>query len=94
MKGTNVIKDIVVPFFVSLSVEITMIFIQSKMNNINVFNIILYIIILFVLIGFIIYRVKSKQQIVKVYEKYNDSKQDIIKDCKKSSKIILFGISG
>lgn len=61
MKDTNVFKEIVVPFFVSLFVEITMIFIQSKMNNINVFNIILYVLVLFILIGFIIYRVKSKK---------------------------------
>lgn len=89
MKATNVFKDIVVPFFVSLSVEITIIFIQCKMNNINVFNIILYILILFMIIGFIIYRINSKKQIVKIYDNYNNAQKDIIKNCNKSAKIIF-----
>lgn len=94
MKATNVYKDIIAPFLVSISAEITMIFIQSKMNNINIFNIILYIIVLFMLIGFILYRISYKKQIIKIYDDNNSARNDIIKNCEKSTKIIFWGIRG
>lgn len=94
MKATNVFKDIIAPFLVSISAEITMIFIQSKMNNINVFNIILYIIVLFMLIGFILYRISYKKQIIKINDDNNSARNDIIKNCEKSTKIIFWGIRG
>lgn len=94
MKATNVFKDIIAPFLVSISAGITMIFIQSKMNNINVFNIILYIIVLFMIIGFILYRISYKKQIIKIYDDNNSARNDIIKNCDKSTKIIFWGIRG
>ena len=94
MKAKYVFKDIIAPFFASLFVEITMIFIQSKMNNINIFNIILYILFLLMVIGFIIYRIGYKKQIIKIYDDNNSVRNDIIKNCDKSTKIIFWGIRG
>lgn len=75
MKSINVFKDIIIPYVVSLSVEICMIILNSKINNIEATNIILYVALFALIIFIIIFIFLIKQQIIRVFSNHEHSKK-------------------